>query len=106
MISKETFVATMEKLQEIDKKMDAVDEALKVFNKDFCGFYFPDVFDIVIELLEEDLNDEEEWISFFVYEMDWLRGFKKGNVLICGNEIDINNWGDVYDLIIKRGDKK
>ena len=29
MISKETFVNTMNKLQDLDKKMDAVDKALK-----------------------------------------------------------------------------
>ena len=53
MITKETFVDSMNKLQKLDEKMNAVDDALKDLSPDFGGFYVPDFFDIVIEILQE-----------------------------------------------------
>lgn len=101
MISKETFVKTTEQLEALDKKMDAVDSALKKLNGDFCGFYIPDVFDITIGLLEEMFHDKENgWLAYFVYERDWLHNFKLGDITVCGEPIEINNWEDVYDFLI------
>lgn len=75
MISKEAFINTMKHLENLDTKMARVDSALKDLCKDFCGFYITDIFDIVINLLEEVFHDQEEWIGYFVFEEDWLHGF-------------------------------
>lgn len=100
MISKETFVKTIEKLRELDSKMDAVDNAMKCLGGDFCGFYMTEPFDIVIKLLEEALDDNEGWISYFVFERDWLNNFDLGDIEIDGVPVHINDWEDVYDFIV------
>lgn len=101
MISKECFVKTMEQLEALDKKMDAVDAAFKELNHDFCGFYITDIFDITIDLLEEMFGDTEtNWIGYFVWESNWLHDFKLGNITVHDKPIEINNWGDVYDFLI------
>lgn len=100
MISKETFVNTMNSLMELDEKMDAVDSALKALNSDFCGFYMVEPADMVIKLLGECMNDEDDWIDYFVWEMDWLRNMHNGAVMVHGEPVKIENWSDVYDFIV------
>lgn len=102
MISKQSFVNTMTKLEELEKKMDKVDVALRELSPDFGGFYVPDVLDITVGLLEEIFNDTEEWISYFLFERDWLRSFELGDVVIDGKAVNIKNWEDVYDFMIER----
>ena len=105
MISKETFVNTMNKLQTLDKKMNAVDKALKSLDSDFCSFYVTGIFDTTFDLLKEAMNDKDDWIGYFVYERDWLRDFKLGDVEVNGEPVKIYTWGDVYDFIINTGEQ-
>ena len=101
MISKECFVETIEKLEALDKKMDAVDAAMKELNSDFCGFYVTDIFDITINLLEEIFDDYENgWLSYFIFERNWLHDFELGNITINDEPIEINGWEEVYDFIV------
>lgn len=100
MISKEAFINTMKHLENLDTKMARVDSALKDLCEDFCGFYITDIFDIVINLLEEVFHDQEEWIGYFVFEEDWLHGFKIGDVIVNNVPVIIDDWGDVYDFLI------
>ena len=101
MISKENFVETMEQLEALDEKMDAVDAALKELNGDFCGFYITDVFDITIGLLEDMFDDKENgWLAYFVWERDWLHNFKLGDITVCDESVEINGWEDVYDFLV------
>ena len=101
MISKENFVETMEQLEALDEKMDAVDAALKELNGDFCGFYITDVFDITIGLLEDMFDDKENgWLAYFVWERDWLHNFKLGDITVCDEPVEINGWEDVYDFLV------
>lgn len=100
MITKETFINTMNKLQDLDIKMDTADKAFKALDSDFCGFYIIDIFDTTFDLLKEVMNDKNNWIEYFVYEKDWLRDMKLGDVKVNGNAVKIENWADVYDFII------
>lgn len=100
MISKETFVNTMNKLRDLDRKMDAVDKAFKALDSDFCSFYVTSIFDTTFDLLKEAMNDKDDWIGYFVYERDWLRNFKLGDVEVNGEPVKIYSWGDVYDFIV------
>lgn len=102
MISKNTFVNTLTRLEALENKMEIADDALKNLSPDFGGIYIPEIFDIAIELLSEAFNDTEEWLYYFVFERDWLRAFELGDVVIDGKPIVINNWEDVYDFMIER----
>ena len=104
MITKETFVKTMEQLETLNNKMDAVDATMKELDPDFCGFYIMDIFNITLNVLEEAMGDKEEWISYCVYEENWLEDFKLGDVTIMreGNEenVDLSTWDKVYDFVV------
>ena len=58
------------------------------------------IFDTAFDLLKEAMNDKDDWIGYFVYERDWLRDFKLGDVEVNGEPVKIYSWGDVYDFIV------
>lgn len=93
MISKETFVNIMNRLEIIDKKMDKVDAALKELSHDFCGFYVPECVDIVMDILYDSFNDKDRWLDYFVYELDFLHNKDD-------NEVYADTWDKVYDFLI------
>ena len=101
MISKKTFVNTIERLEIFEDKVNAVDEALSNLSPDFGGIYLPQPTAIVVDLLSEMFKDEEGWLSYFIYERDWLLDFKLGDIMINDEKIKIENWEDVYDFLIK-----
>lgn len=105
MISKKTFVNTIKRLEIFEDKVNAVDEALRDLSPDFGGIYLPQPTAIMIDLLSEMFKDEEGWLSYFIYERDWLLDFKLGDIMINDEKIKIENWGDVYDFLIANMEK-
>lgn len=101
MISKETFINVMDRLETLNKKMDAVDTALRELSPDFGGFYIPDTLDIVVQLLKDVFKDEDDWIEYFIYESDWLRIFELGDVTVDEKPIDLSTWEKAYEFLIE-----
>lgn len=102
MISKEVFVNIMTRLEDLDKKMDNVDNALRDLSPDFGGLYIPEIVDIVIDLLKEIFEDEEEaWLSYLVYDLNWLHDHILGDIEENNEPIDLSSWDKVYDFLIK-----
>lgn len=101
MISKEVFIKTIERLESLNKRMEVVDSAMHDLCEDFGSFYVCDAFNITTDLLSEIFNDKEnDWLSYFIWERDWLHEFELGDIEIDGHPIMIKNWGDVYDFLI------
>lgn len=100
MISKETFVDVMNRLEVLDKKMDNVDVALKELSSDFNGLYIPQVFDIVLDILSDVFEDKNNWIPYFVFDLDWLHSYDHDSVTVGDEPIDLSTWGKVYDFLI------
>ena len=90
---------------DLDDRMSAADLAMKRLNPDFCGLYITDVFDITIRLVEEAMCDEEHWVSYCIYEKNWLRDFRIGDVFVTRGEkkeyIDLSSWDKVYDFLVE-----
>lgn len=105
MISKKTFVNIIDRLEKFEDKVSAVDDALRNLSPDFGGIYLPQPTAIVVDLLSEMFKDEEGWLSYFIYERDWLLDFKLGDIIINNEKIKIENWGDVYDFLIENMEK-
>ena len=103
MISKETFVNIMNRLQTLNDNMDAANMAFKKLSPDFCGFFIPEVFNMVIDVLNEIFEDKEDWyLEYCIYELDFLRSFKMGDVIsVDGDPIDLSTWEKVYDFLIE-----
>jgi hypothetical protein len=101
MISKETFIKTIKRLEDLSNRMDIADRAMRGLCEDFGSFYICDAFNITTDVLSEIFNDKEnDWLGYFIWECDWLHKFKLGDIEIGGYSVVINNWGDVYDFLI------
>lgn len=101
MISKETFIKTIERLEDLSDRMDVADRAMRGLCEDFGSFYICDAFNITTDVLSEIFNDKEnDWLDYFIWECDWLHKFKLGDIEIGGYCVKIENWGDVYDFLI------
>ena len=102
MISKETFVNTMDRLEALDDKMHDVDFAFQKLSPNFCGFYIPEVLNIVMDLLEDLLDNKYEFLEYCVYERDFLHDMKLGHVTDeNGDPVDLSSWDKVYDFLIE-----
>lgn len=102
MISKESFVKTMQRLEDLERKMDDVDTALHALSPDFGGFYIPETISITIDLLREIFKDESDMLEYLVYELDYLNEFKLGYVLDENDDpVDLSTWDKVYDFLIE-----
>lgn len=101
MISKETFIKTVEHLEDLSNRMDAADKAMRDLCGDFGSLYICDAFNITTNLLSEIFNDKEnDWLGYFIWERDWLHKFEIGDIVIGGYCVKIENWGDVYDFLV------
>jgi hypothetical protein len=102
MISKNTFVQVMTRLEDLDKKMDKVDNALRDLSPDFGGLYVPEIIDIVVDLLEDVFNDKKDsWLSYPVFDLNWLHDHILGDIEENGEPVDLSSWDKVYDFLIK-----
>lgn len=102
MISKDLFVATMERLEKLDNNMAALDDAMYALCPDFCGFYIPEMIEITMDVLKEIFNDKDEWIKYCAYQLDYLSKYEHGMVTWeNGLIVDLSTWENVYDFLIK-----
>lgn len=102
MISREVFVKTMAQFENLTERIDKVDKALRAFG-DNNGLFIPELYDIVIFLLENQLPEpENHWIEYFLFETE-----SPGAGLIWEHEKEnlptvIGNWGEVYDFLARK----
>lgn len=100
MITYEEFEKLMETFKNICSKEEALDDALHNMSPDFGGFYQEDVHDIILKMLEILVNDNDQWISYYIYELNWGNDWKKGTVTDKnGNDIPLKTYGDLYALL-------
>lgn len=87
---------------------DRIDNFRHEYNKsgvkDEFEFYFPTGIDNIIQLLALLTNDKDEWISYWIYELDFG---KKANELKCtdgnGNKIPMNTIEDLWAVLHSEG---
>lgn len=101
MLSKQLFVKTINELKDFDEVSNKVHNYLKKYFLDFN--ITPLLFEeLIVELLESSMNDKYEWISYYLYELDYGRSFKMGDVTEeDGTEIDIGTPEKLYDFLVK-----
>ena len=100
-ISKQTFVDTMNRLENFDKKVNAVHNALHDIDP-HNNFWIFEPLNIIVNFMQELFNDKEGWIDYFIYELDFLHKYEPNSVLDkLSNPIDLSSWDKVYDFLIK-----
>lgn len=111
MISKEMFVKTMAALKKYEEASDKFTDALCEFSPetDINLFMNFTLVNAIIDILREQFNDaSSDWISFFMYDCDYLKNDFCRSIEFEEKSVEplIYTWEDVYDFLIKNMEEK
>lgn len=104
MITKMQFVDIINKLKEVNDFVNETnDRARKLSDSVMSDFFNAQSLsisheNIVIELLEDMFNDSE-LIGWWLYELDYGRKFKMGDLVDNGVEIDLSTPEKLYNYL-------
>ena len=109
MISKEQFVTIINKMKLVDDFVNEVNDKSRDLREklddSFLDFFegnslFIAHSDIVVQLLENMFNDND-MISYWIYELNYGRDYKDGYISDCdGNNIDVSTVEKLYDYLV------
>lgn len=100
MISFEKFKEYIDKYKELLDKEERLDDALKAFSLDFGGFNIEDMHELFPKMLAELTRDKDDWIGYFIYELNWGRDWTENSVTeMDGTPIKLQTIEDLYNLL-------
>lgn len=108
-ISKDKFVEIINRLKNYNNLQDKINDLFKenIDNKEMdfmnAGSICIGHESVVIELLENMFNDKDT-ISWWVYECNYGRDFSLGDLEVDGIEIDLSTAEKLYDYLIKKAE--
>ncbi len=111
MIDKKTFVKIINRLRDYNDLQDKIQDLFRdnIDNQEMdfmnAGSICVGHETIVVELLENMFNDKDI-ISWWLYENYYGRDFKLGNITVNGEDIDLTTPEKLYDYLIKEMEGK
>ena len=101
-MNKKQFNEILSKLVVIKKDEDNLNEAFQKFEPDWNRISFGRYEILVVKALKLAMEDKEEWISYWVYDLNCGKDAKKNSVTVKGKNIPIKTIDNLYDLIKMR----
>ena len=100
-LSTDKFCEIMKELELEKNKKENFNIALQNFCDD--GFFYRDGLEhVVINLLQEIMKDKEnDWIGYYIYELDFGKEYKDGMVEENNTIIKLKTYTDLYNLLLK-----
>ena len=97
---KRHFIQTMEYIVESIRKYEKFNKAIQEYTNDtnFSGFFMND--DFLLDLLKELYDDKDDWIGYWLYDLDCGKLAKKKSIQMKGKNIPIKTLDDLYNIII------
>mgnify|MGYP001031021408 CR=1 FL=1 len=100
-MTKDLFISSVTALKtqfEKDEKcVEAFDVILPYDN--ISGYDNSVLIDAFINLLKECVNDTNDWIDYFVWELDFGRDYTDGCVRINGKDVPLRTAEDLWNII-------
>lgn len=105
LISKEKFIRIMDNVKNTLQFQDSFGSLLS--NCNVSGYFvFPSCIDDLVDTLSLLFNDKDEWISYFVFDLDCGDKYCYGcAVREDGSDIVLITAGDLYDFLIENMEK-
>ena len=104
LINYEQFERHIKDILKITNFDDGLNELTKPFREsgeDFINISFPTLTSNVISLLEILTNDKNEWISYWIYELDCGKKYKEGCVVDANKKnIPLKTIKDLWNILI------
>jgi hypothetical protein len=100
-MNKKMFIKTMKDLKSLTDDSHGVHLAMKKLSPDFGGFYNDRAETIVVDLLRDAFNDNEnDWLGYFIYELNWGNEYRPGTITDKGGKIKLKTLDNLYNLLI------
>lgn len=100
-MSKESFCKVMDNYKSMFSFTDEMNELFDKYKAD-GNIYPPLCTSTVIDLLEFIFNDKDQWISYWIFELDFGKDYEDGWVTQKdGAVIPLKTVEDLYDLLVK-----
>lgn len=100
-MSKESFCEVMDNYKSMFNFTDEMNQLFDKYNAD-GNIYPPMCTATVIDLLEFIFNDENQWISYWIFELDFGKDYEDGWVTQKDETvIPLKTVEDLYDLLVK-----
>ena len=110
--SKEDFVDAINRLKAANNLQDDIDNlmehARENIENDFmnaCALMINHEA-LVVKLLEVIMDDQDENISYFIYELQYGAEYEPGCYTINGKEVDISTPENLYDYLISEKERR
>ena len=100
MITKQEFTEVIKELVSIKKAEDNLNLAFKAFEPDFNYICFGRYETLVIKSMELAMNDQYNYISYWIYDLNCGKDSKKGKITDKdGKDIPMKTISHLYDII-------
>lgn len=103
MLSKEKFIEYMNFIKKMNESENRIQEVLQKEITDFRGgFLYSNYEFMYVKLLKEIMDDKNDWIEYFLYDLDFGAKWETGSVVeMDGTEMPLGTVENLYDLLIK-----
>jgi hypothetical protein len=99
MLNKKDFIKIMEDYKQLDDNIKNIDNAFKKLDIDFGGFALSPAHEIIGNLLKLSMEDENDWIGYYIYELNWGRKYEDGCIKDGDQNIKLQTLEDLYRLL-------
>lgn len=102
MISKKTFVKTMQAMTRNWDFEEAINKVLRDYDND-SSIMGGTLEGALLYVLQEQFDDlDDDWLGYLCYEMNFLRDYEEGDIKYAdGSSPKLDNWEDVYNFLIE-----
>jgi hypothetical protein len=104
MISKKTFCDTLNRMKELQTAEDAINNVFESIGSEFNQFSLDDAMMLTLNVLLDAMNDKEEWIVYYVFDMNYGRNFGNSEDFVPvdneGNIVPLGTAEELYDYLI------
>lgn len=101
MISKELFCEIIADLKTVDDYVDELNRVIIKYKYDGCIIPV-NCFDTVLKILQDIFKDNDDWIGYYIFELNWGRQYEPGVITDTDhNEIKLSNPEELYDFLME-----
>lgn len=101
-MNKDLFIQTIETMEKLNSEQEAFNDLLRVVDSEFGGGYIHNkTISLLADLLKEFTNDRYDYISYYLWEIDFGREYYDGCITDSdGSIIPLRTAEDLYNLIM------
>lgn len=101
-MKKEKFKQIMTELVSLIKDGEELNKSFRKLCPDFNFISFSRHETLIVNCLREALNDESDWIGYWIWELYCGVEAKKNSVSIKGKNVPIKTIDDLYNILTKK----